>query len=260
MHVVRNRLAVALVGLACALPGPSADAATISIVADEWCPYNCTPGSSDPGFMIEIAQKVLGAAGHTIDYKILPWSRAVDETRKGKFTAVVGAANDDAPDFAFPGSALGLSTTVFAVRKGDPWRYTGPASLAGISVGVIQDYSYEDGFDAYVEANAKDSAKIQVATGEDALGINIKKLEAKRIGALVEDQAVLEYELKQAGKAGTFDVAGDLGESELFIAFSPAVAESKEYARLLGEGVEKMRASGELATLLAKYGAHDWKK
>lgn len=255
MNRVRPTLLLGL--LACCLP---VQAATITIAADQWCPYNCEPGSATPGFMIEIAQKVLGEAGHTIEYSNLPWSRAIDEARKGKYTAIVGAAKDDAEDFVFPGNALGISKTVFAIRKGDPWKYSGIASLAGVSVGTIQDYSYSEEFDAYVAANAKDSAKIQVATGEDALSTNIKKLEAKRIGAFVEDNAVLQYELKQAGKAGAFDVAGDLGDAELFIAFSPALPESKEYARLLGEGVAKLRASGELATILAKYGVSDWQK
>ena len=241
-----------------AVSAPSG-AATITIVADVWCPYNCTPGDAQPGYMIEIAQKVLGEAGHTVEYRNLPWSRAIEETRRGKFDAIVGAAPDDAPDFVYPQNALGSSTTVFAVRPGDPWRYTGIASLNGISVGVIQDYSYSEEFDAYVQANLKDSAKIQAASGEDALNVNLKKLDAKRINALVEDQAVLEYELKTSGRENSVQIAGDLGETPLFIAFSPAKPESKEYAKLLSDGVAKLRASGELAKILAKYGARDWK-
>lgn len=237
----------------------NAQAATITIVADEWCPYNCEPGSDKPGFMIEIAQKTLGAAGHTIDYKNMPWSRAIDEARKGKFDAIVGAAKDDAPDFVYPSVSLGVSGSIFAVRKGETWKYAGIDSLAGHSIGVIQDYSYDDDFDKYVEANAKDSAKLQVAAGESALETNIKKLEAKRIDAMVEDKSVLNYALSQMGKAGAFDVAGALGDAEVYIAFSPAKKESAEYAKLLSEGLQKLRASGELKTILAKYGLEDWK-
>jgi len=250
-------LGALLVGWMLAFP---LQAATITLVADVWCPYNCEPGSDKPGFMIEIAQKVFGEAGHTVDYRNMPWSRAIDESRKGRFDGIIGAAKDDAPDFIYPGNPLGVSTSVFAVRKGDPWKFTGIDSLAGVAVGTIQDYSYSEEFDAYVAENDKDSSKIQVATGEDALNINIRKLEAKRIGALVEDGYVLEYELGVQGKAGTFDIAGDLGASDLFIAFSPAKPESAGYAKLLGEGVAKLRASGELATILARYGVKDWKK
>lgn len=255
----RTSVSLLAAGLCAALFALPAQAATISIVADQWCPYNCEPGSDKPGFMIEIAQKVLAEAGHTVDYKNLPWSRAIDEARKGKYNAIVGAAVDDAPDFEYPGSPLGISKSVFAVPKGSSWKFTGMDSLAAVSIGTIQDYAYSEEFDAYVEANAKDAKKIQVATGDDALTTNIRKLEANRIGALVEDESVLNYELAQMATKTEFAIVGDLGESELFIAFTPGKPESKEYAKLLGEGVEKLRASGELAKILAKYGLKDWK-
>jgi polar amino acid transport system substrate-binding protein len=258
MSLPRSGIRAAAFALALVLPAAQAD--TITIVADEWCPYNCVPGSDKPGYMIEIAQKVLGEAGHTIEYSNLPWSRAIEESRRGKFSAIVGAARDDAPDFVYPGEALGISGSVFAVKKGAGWKYTGIDSLAAVSVGVIQDYSYSDEFDAYAEANAKDSKKIQVATGETALSTNIRKLEAGRIGALLEDRAVLDYQLAQENKAGSVDIAGGLEEAEIFIAFSPANPASKDYAKLLGEGVAKLRASGELGKILARYGLKDWKK
>jgi polar amino acid transport system substrate-binding protein len=258
MSLTRSAFRTAAVALALLLPAAHADAETITLVADEWCPYNCEPGSDKPGFMIEIAQKVLGEAGHTVEYSNMPWSRAIEESRRGKFGGIVGAARDDAPDFVFPGAPLGISGSVFAVKKGDAWKYAGVDSLSGVSVGVIQDYSYAEDFDAYAEANAKDSKRIQVATGETALSTNIRKLEAGRIGALLEDKAVLEYQLSQEGKMGIFDYAGGLEEAEVFIAFSPAHAASKDYAKLLGEGVTKLRASGELAAILARYGLKVW--
>lgn len=44
----------------------------ITLVADEWCPYNCTPDTDHPGFMIEIAQYAFEHAGHTIVYTTIP--------------------------------------------------------------------------------------------------------------------------------------------------------------------------------------------
>lgn len=258
MSLPRSGIRAAAFALAFMLPAAQAD--TLTIVADEWCPYNCEPGSDKPGFMIEIAQKVLGEAGHSIEYSNMPWSRAIEESRRGKFSAIVGAARDDAPDFIYPSEPLGISGSVFAVKKGASWKYAGIDSLASASVGVIQDYSYSEDFDAYSEANAKDSKKIQIATGESALSTNIRKLEAGRIDALLEDKAVLEYQLAQENKMGSFDYAGGLEEAEVFIAFSPANPASKEYARLLGEGVARLRASGELAEILARYGLKDWKR
>lgn len=239
---------------------PATQAATITIVADEWCPYNCEPGSDKPGYMIEIAQKVLGGAGHTIDYRNMPWSRAIEESRKGSFDAIVGAAEGDAPDFVFPKTSLGTSSNVFIVSKGSDWRFADMSSLEGVSLGTIRDYSYGDELDAYITKHEKDSSRIQIASGDTALDTNVKKLKAGRIGTAVEDRNVVEYFLASTGQQDQFEVAGDLGEDPLYIAFSPQTKDGAEYARLLAEGVESMRASGELATLLKKYGLQDWKK
>jgi polar amino acid transport system substrate-binding protein len=238
--------------------GGALQAATISIVADEWCPYNCTPGDERPGYMIEIVQKVLGEAGHTIDYRNMPWSRAIEEARRGKFDAIVGAAQGDAPDFVFPGEKLGVSANVLMVKSGTAWRYSDLDSLQAVSLGTIRDYSYGDELDAYITQHEKDAKRVQVASGDTALETNFRKLDAGRIDVLVEDRNVIEYYLAGAGQAGAYVAAGDLGEDDLFIAFSPANKDAAEYARLLGEGVQKLRASGELAVILKKYGLKDW--
>lgn len=235
-----------------------AHAATVTLVADVWCPYNCEPGSAEPGFMIEIAQKSLAKAGHTVDYKNLPWSRAIDETRKGKYDGIIAAVKDDAPDFVFPENQIGLNSSVFLVRKGDPWRYTGIGSLSGVAVGITQDYAYEEEFDAYAAANLKDSTKIQAVSGDDTLSSNLKKLDAKRIGALLDDAAVIGYRLGVEGKQEVYEIGGRLRSAPAYVTFSPAKPSSAEYAKLLSDGVVELRQSGELAKILAKYGQSDW--
>jgi len=45
-----------------------------------------------------------------------------------------------------------------------------------------------------------------------------------------------------------------------FIAFSPAVPESKKYAQMLSKGIQSLRRSGELDKILGKYGQKDWIK
>jgi len=51
-----------------------------------------------------------------------------------------------------------------------------------------------------------------------------------------------------------------LDESKLYIAFSPKNPKSKEYAKLITDGIEQMRLSGELSQILAKYKLTDWRE
>ena len=68
----------------------TAQAETIILVADTWCPYNCDPGSKYPGFMVEIAQRVFSAAGHQVVYQVEPWNRAVLSVQSGRFQGLIG--------------------------------------------------------------------------------------------------------------------------------------------------------------------------
>jgi polar amino acid transport system substrate-binding protein len=171
---------------------------------------------------------------------------------------VAGAAKTDAPDFVYPDEPLGLDQAAFYVKKGTAWRYAGIPSLGAVKLAVISGYSYDDALDAYIHDN-KGKPALQAVSGETALDQNIKKLKAGRVDVVVESQAVFSAKVADLGLKDEFEVAGTLAEaSEVFVACSPAKPAAKDYVRLLTEGVRAMRASGELGSLLAKYGVEPW--
>lgn len=235
---------------------------TITIVADEWCPYNCVPGTSKPGYLIEIAQDIFKKAGHSVDYKTMNWTRSVESTRKGKYTAIASAAKGDAPDFVFPEKEQGLSRYAFYVTKGNSWRYTGVGSLKKVKLGLIQDYDYGAEVNRYIENN-KDESLVQFATGDDALERNINKAKLGRIDVILEDEFVFLLKALEMGKADFFVNAGyDTGpveENMVYVAFSPSNPKSKEYAKILSDGMAEIRETGTLKNILSKYGLKDWK-
>ena len=235
----------------------SSFADTISIRADEWYPMNGTPGAEKPGFMIEIAQRALEKGGHSIDYKLMPWERAIDETRKGSVDCVVGAYEADAPDLIFPDEAMGEDDTGFYVAKGNSYTHSMDA-LKSKKIGVIGGYAYDDGeIDAYIATN---DPNVSISKGNDALEKNIKKLEAGRIDVVLESPPVINAKLAEMGLADKIVLATTLGDpSALYVACSPANPKSKEYAQLMGDGVRELRASGELAKIMGRYGLQDWK-
>lgn len=243
-----------------ALTAP-ARAETITLVADSWCPYNCAPEDEHPGFIIEIAKQAFAKHGIEVQYSVLPWTRAIEETRLGKYTAIVAASRDDAPDFVYPKVPQGWMRNMFYVKKGSTWRYSGIKSLNGISLGTIADYSYNPEIDGYIAKHRGDMKYIQVISGDNALETNVKKLLAGRIGALIEGQYVMDYYLSQHPNAGQMEVAGSLPATDtdnLFVAFSPKGPKAKQYAKILSDEMQAMRKSGELAKILASYNLKDW--
>ena len=232
----------------------------IEIRADSWCPYNCEPSDKNKGFMIEIAEEALKTSGHSIDYKLMPWARAVKEANDGNISAVVGAAKEDAPDLIFPTESLGKSSSCFFVDSSSSWKFDNLASLNGQVLGAIKDYSYSEALDKYIVDNAKDPNKVAIISGETALKQNVEKMKLKRVSVVVEDSNVMADHLKTTGQSNQVKLAGCLPESrEVYIAFSPKNPNSKKYAEELSKGIESLRKSGQLKTILDKYGAKDWK-
>lgn len=235
----------------------------IVLAADPWMPYNGEPQSGKPGYCIEIAKTVFEKAGHKVDYQVMPYSRAIQGARTGSVVGVVGATESDVPDFVFPENELGISNTGFYVKKGDNWKYSGVSSLRNKKIGVIMDYTYGDEvFDQYISESEKSkSSNVYVSTGDNPLERLIQMLSAGRLDIVIEDKLVMQYNLNLAKKQSTIIQASDLSSlSKVYIAFPPNNPKSKEYARILSDGIAEMRKSGELKKILAKYGLADWKK
>lgn len=235
---------------------------TITIVADTWCPYNCNPSSPHRGFMVDIAAQAFAKHNIKVEYSIVPWTQAINETRKGKYSAIIGAAVGDAPDFIFPSISQGFVQNYFYVKKGNGWRYDGVKSLNTVILGAIADYSYNDELDGYIKKYKLDPDRISMMSGDDAIGINLSKLTRGRIGATLEGKYVMEYYLSLHNMKGLFEEAGALPPSKndnLYIAFSPKdKALASKYAAILSKETANMRTSGELVKILNIYGLSDW--
>ena len=197
----------------------------ITIVGDVWPPYNDVVNAKNPGYGIEIATEVFAKSGHTVKYLVIPWSRALEGTVSGTYTAAIGAFDGDVAGGIIPKEAIGINSNAFFVKKGDVWKYTGLTSLTGKQVGLIKDYTYDKGdFDKW----ASTATTIQWATGEDPLITNLKKLALGRIDVVIEDRNVVMYTAKQKGLTDQIQEAGSLkGNNSIYIAFSPNNPKSK---------------------------------
>jgi len=239
--------------------GSSAGAATISIRADYWPPYNADPGTAKKGYMIEILQEIFAPLGHTIDYQMLSWDESLAAVEKGEFDAVVGASHDDAPEFVFPKESMGNSGTGLFVKRGSTWTFKGMSSLEKVRLGVIEAYSYSEEIDAYI-ADHRGSDRIVEVSGDNALPELIGMLRAGKVDVVAEDPSVMVFNLLDQKIPVSELVAINLTAEKvpLYVAFSPAKKSSKEYARQFDEGLRTLRKNGKLQQILYRYGLKDW--
>lgn len=242
---------------------PSSRAETVSILSDIWYPINGDPSAEKPGYMVEIARKVLAHHGHSLDYRIAPWKRSILEVRRGDADCIIGAYKTDAPDFIFPNNAWGKAEFNFYTKSDSDWSYQGLSKLEGTRIGVIEGYSYSTKLDQYI-IEQRQTPNIQVTSGGNALEQNIRKLFANRLDAIVSFKPVVMEKLAQLklvgrlGKTSELRLAGTLEAPQLlYIACSPNKESSKYYARIFSQGIEVLRKNGELQEILMKYGIED---
>ena len=242
---------------AAVLLAPAAEGATISLRADEWCPYNCVPDSDRPGYMIEIARAIFEEAGHVVDYQTLNWSRSLAETRKGKYSGVIGATLDEVPGF-IAGPALGYSNDSFAVRPGTVINTKRMDPFAGLTLGAIRGYDYFKPVNDYIEAHGENRALVQFTFGDDALEQNLRKLVDGRVDFVIDDGNVLRRTVHDLGLTPDLRIIETDEPEAVHIAFSPEDPNAEAYATLMRHGVDRLRRSGGLERILKRYGLRDW--
>jgi polar amino acid transport system substrate-binding protein len=230
--------------------------------------------------MVEIAKIAFDSIGKDVEYKTISWNKAIDRGRKGDIHGIIGSAVSDAPDFVFPTVAVGRTKNCFFTLPDSTWQFTDMESLKKVRIGVIEGYTYGEPFEAYVsnyfKEKEKDKATMQLAAkksrndldvnspiqtvpGDGSLGLNIKKIKAKRIETFVEEVSVVKNHLYSENlPENTYRNAGCLKADEIFVAFGPKEPKAKEYAKLIGDTVTAMRKDGRLKKILEKYGISDW--
>ncbi len=239
----------------------TAHAETITLVADEWPPFNSVPNKQPEGYMVDIAREVFRFHNIEVVYQSVPWKRALEGTRKGEYTAAIGPTRNEAAYLIFPKEELARNRLSFWVKKGNPWRFTNRDSIKQVSLGVIEGYDYRKWLNDYALKNRNDAGKVQFVSGTSPMEMNLRKLLAGRVGAVVDNEATIRYAAKQLGFSEQIELAGyDTEAAYCYIAFSSANPRSRDYARMLSEGTVKLRRNGALKKILAVYGLKDWKE
>lgn len=254
----KRKIAFLILGITLITSINAQNSKIITLVADEWCPYNCDLNDEKPGFIVEIANEIFQKQGYTIEYIEASWNRAIFGTRSGQFDGIIGTGKLETPDFIFPETEQGLAQHTFYVLSGNTWQYSNYRSLDSITIGAIENYSYGSFWNSYIAPNKDDKQKVQIISGETPLLRNLKKLQAGRIDVTIEDKNVMNYFFTINNLSIKVVPAGLVKSEKIYIAFSPKNENADLYTKILDLGMTELRKSGRLAEILAKYNLKDW--
>ncbi|MBT4701754.1 MAG: transporter substrate-binding domain-containing protein, partial [Rhodospirillaceae bacterium] len=228
-----------------------AQGAEIVGVSDEWCPYNCEPESSRPGYTVEVATDILANAGHTFTYLKIPWARALKGLQLGKYHIALGAYKRSDRNFLYPSETIGKSIIGFSTFIDSNWTFDGVESLRRVKSGIIRGYAYHNKLDSFFKANP---SLVTLSHGSDALERSFKLLVHGKVGTIVGDINVLQEKARQLNLSTKIRNAGNLkGGEDLYLAISEAHPDSRGLAKIISNGIIRLRKSGRLKLLLSKY-------
>ena len=211
--------------------------------------------------MVDLLERVLGPY-FTLTYQLEPWSRAIVMVETGEAQLLIATPATTAQKIVASVS-LGVDQSCFFVRKGNPWRFTRPADLKAIRLGVIQDYRYDDNgpLDTLIAAMRKrQDPRLEIAMGENALENNFRKLEAGRMDVVMENENVGRYMVQELKLQDAIDFADCATHhvATTHVAVSLTRPDARNILSRINKGLAELRRSGELAGILKPYGMSDW--
>jgi polar amino acid transport system substrate-binding protein len=239
----------------------------IILAADLWCPYNCEPGSAQPGYVVEMARAIFEKKGYEVEYKVMEYEQAMADALHGRISAVIGLdrregveveRQEDAAGalkFQYPGSIIGRSASHLFVLKENPWRFNPAAAEASLAelggkVGIVKGYACD------LREQLSPANMLIEAGGSQPMRHLLVMLREGAIKAVIDDRNVIMYAAGRLGWALMIREAGLAEEeTELNLAFC---ASCKAEADIFAQGVEELRASGELNKILSRYALNDW--
>jgi len=225
----------------------------VRLASDAWCPFVCTRGEQVAGgYLVDATAEALASQGFDAVPLLMPLNRATQETVSGRIDGVYAPAIDARLRLSVP---LAHSRACFFTLRNSSWRYSGMASLAGLQVGIIDEYGYDDGpMDAYVSSNRQRAEKLHLAYGQAAGASNLRMLLHGRVPVVLEHEAVMqrlaaaEHASQRLRRAGCLERRLPLTVG--FAADSPKAAAS---LAALEAGLRRLEASGALQALRRRY-------
>ncbi|MFW7526459.1 transporter substrate-binding domain-containing protein [Vibrio ostreicida] len=221
--------------------------ATITAAQDPWPPF-VQKDASNPGVAVEIVKAAFKSQGHEVDFKIIPWTRALNEVKDGRIDVLIGTwYTDERATYLNYSDPYLENSLKFIKLKGDGFEFNGIDSLSGKTVGMIRNYGYGDAF-----LNATNFKKPEA----NDLVSNAKKLIAKRIDLTLEDELVAKSTLSGAGMdVGQFEFTNNaLSVNPLHVSSGLANGNNGMYIDAFNKGLVEIKANGKFDEILEKYG------
>lgn len=196
--------------LAATVPAQIAQAGSLNLGSNlQSAPNNfyAADGKTPVGFEVDLAKAIAAKLGLTVHYSDMPFGSLITSLQSGRLDLTMAGMNDtkareqqiDFVDYFTSGITI-------MTRKGNPDGITGPDTLCGKTVAVVQGTSHQS-FAAEQSTRCTQAGKPAITvTATDSDSQNQTQLRTGRVNAILNDLPTAAYVSKNAGNGQFFEV------------------------------------------------------
>jgi len=220
-------------------------------------PYICPQNSPQNGYIVDILNHIFEDNGHRMNFKYIPWTRALLTAKSGHIDGLAGVFLRNTPTFIIPNQSLGQSKMSFFALEKTNWKFEGYLSLRERNLIVLSDISYGP-LDSYIKRYTAKGSGITPLHGTNILERQYKLLTLSRGDLIIEDESVIRYQLVKKPMLSNLKNLGTLTTENIYISFPPQNKDSLYLKQMINAGLTKARKDGTLEQILEKYNLTDW--
>lgn len=226
------------------------EAADYKFVTLEYPPLEYLGDDNNPrGIAVDIVKRIMDSLGHTVEIKLLPWSRALEIASAGEadaiFTIFKTPERENFLDYST--EVLVPQTVGLYVKKGSHITFNGDLNkLKDASIGVVSTISYGKRFD-------KMRSKLHIERA-DRLEKNFQKLLSGSIDIMICNTFEADWEIKRLHlEKDIVMLPREVESVSSYIAFSKK-RNLKELRNKFDKKFRTLKSSGEYDEIFKKYG------
>jgi polar amino acid transport system substrate-binding protein len=233
----------------------------LALRADDWCPHTCAPGdgpASGDGYLVDLVRAALPQ--RVTDYRLENWARLRERQSAppAPLLVVLGVARSERNEdmYLLTRAPLSHSPYCFFTRPGlASWRYEGPDSLRRLRLAVTHGYEFDDpALRGYLREPPR-GAVVQRVSGDQAVLRHVDMLQAGRSDVVLEDREAMRWAFRHRAASLPVQEAGCISDDTgLYIGLPRRDPRAAETLAALEAGLQRLRRSGEMARILARYG------
>ena len=220
---------------------------TFVAAGDPWPPF-LDPDDKEQGVSVAIVRAALKTQGHELEFRFMPWARAMDGVKNANMDVLVSAWRTKEREAFLAFSEPYLENAIkFITRKDDDFEFHGLQSLAGKAVGIVRGYGYGDEF---LSATHFKRPEVKEIT------LNIKKLIAGRIDLTLDDELVAKSAISKKNPKLLQKIRftnNALSRNSVHVASGLANAKHQQILDAFNKGLNSIKGNGEFDAILKQY-------